>query len=83
MVLGMKIAVKLFGDLKRKISDYRPDTGLEIDIPEGSKVDDLLALLGISIPPVVTVIRDGRVLPLEEKLTPNSLVNIFPVMYGG
>jgi len=79
----MKITVKLFGELKRKIPDYRPDKGLEMDIPEGSKVADLLALLGIPTSPGATVIMEGRVLPLEEKLINGSLINFFHVMYGG
>jgi sulfur carrier protein ThiS len=79
----MKITVKLFGELKRKIPDYRPDRGLEMDIPEGSKVADLLALLGIPTSPGATVIMEGRVLPLEEKLINGSLINLFHVMYGG
>jgi sulfur carrier protein ThiS len=79
----MKITVKLFGELKRKIPDYRPDKGLEMDIPEGSKVAGLLALLGIPTSPGATVIMEGRVLPLEERLSHGSLVNIFHVMYGG
>ena len=79
----MKITVKLFGELKRKIPDYSPDNGLEMDIPEGSKVADLLALLGISSSPGATVIMEGRVLPLEEKLINGSLINLFHVMYGG
>jgi sulfur carrier protein ThiS len=79
----MKITVKLFGELKRKIPDYRPDKGLEMDIPEGSKVADLLALLSIPTSPGATVIMEGRVLPLEEKLVNGSLINLFHVMYGG
>ena len=79
----MKITIKLFGDLKRKIPDYRPDKGLEMDIPKGSKVADLLALLGIPTSPGATVIMEGRVFPLEEKLINGSLINLFHVMYGG
>lgn len=79
----MKITLKLFGELKRKIPDYSPENGLEMDIPEGSKVADLLSLLGIPASPGATVIREGRVLPLEEKLINGSLINLFHVMYGG
>jgi sulfur carrier protein ThiS len=79
----MKIKVKLYGELKRKVPDYKTDKGLEMEIPEGSKVTDLLALLGISASPDPTAIMDGHVLPLEEKLSDGSLVNIFHVMFGG
>jgi sulfur carrier protein ThiS len=79
----MNVTVKLFGDLKRKIPDYKPEKGLEMEIPEGSKVADLLALLRIPTSPGATVIMEGRVLPLEERLSQGSLINLFHVMYGG
>jgi sulfur carrier protein ThiS len=79
----MKITVKLFGDLKRRFPEYHPDQGLDVEIPEESKVADLLALLGIPTSPGATVIMEGRVLPLEEKLINGSLINFFHVMYGG
>jgi sulfur carrier protein ThiS len=79
----MKIKVKLFGELRKRIPAYKPNKGLEMDVPEGSKVADLLAILGIPKSPGATVIMGGRILPLEEKLINGSLVNIFHVMYGG
>jgi sulfur carrier protein ThiS len=79
----MNVTVKLFGDLKRRFPEYQPDQGLGVEITEGSKVADLLALLGIRTSPGATVIMEGRVLPLEERLINGSLVNIFHVMYGG
>ena len=44
----MKIRVKLFGTLKGNVSDYDPEHGLEVEIPDGAKVADLLSHLGIS-----------------------------------
>jgi sulfur carrier protein ThiS len=79
----MKIKVKLFGELRKKIPAYQHDKGLELEIPEGSKVADLMALLNISNPQTTTAIMDGRVLALEERLSQNSLINIFHVMFGG
>jgi sulfur carrier protein ThiS len=79
----MKIKVKLFGELRKKISAYQQDKGLELTIPEGSKVADLMALLKISNTQTITAIMEGRVLSLEEKLSHDSLINIFHVMYGG
>jgi sulfur carrier protein ThiS len=79
----MKITVKLFGELRRNISAYQHDKGLELTIPDGSKVADLVALLKISNTQTITAIMEGRVLPLEERLSHGSLVNIFHVMYGG
>jgi sulfur carrier protein ThiS len=79
----MKIRIKLFGELKRRTSGYQTDKGLEMEIPEGSDVSDLLTLLGISAPPGAAVIMDGRVLSPTEKLLDGSTLNLFRVMYGG
>ena len=73
----------MFGELRKKIPAYKPNKGLEMEIPEESKVADLLALLRIPTSPGATVIMEGRVLPLEEKLVNGSLINLFHVMYGG
>jgi sulfur carrier protein ThiS len=81
--VGMKITVKLFGDLKRSFPEYNPDQGLELEIAAGAKVADLLTQLGIMKFPTATVIMNGRVLSLEEELSGGSLINIFHVMYGG
>jgi sulfur carrier protein ThiS len=79
----MKIKVKLFGELRKKIPAYQHDKGLELEIPEGSKVADLMTLLKISNTQTTTVIMDGHVLALEERIPQGSLVNIFHVMFGG
>jgi sulfur carrier protein ThiS len=79
----MKITVKLFGELRRNIPAYQHDKGMELEIPEGSKVADLMALLKISNTRTITAIMEGRVLAFEEGLSPGSLINIFHVMYGG
>ncbi len=79
----MKITVKLFGELRRNIPAYQHDKGMELEIPEGSKVADLMALLKISNTRTITAIMEGRILALEEKLSAGALINVFHVMYGG
>ena len=79
----MKITVKLFGTLIQNFPDYSPDQGLEVEIPEGSKVADLLALLKISDSKGGTVVRDGLLLSRDEILTDGSLIQIFQALFGG
>ena len=79
----MMITVKLFGDLKRHFPEYDPERGLDVDVPDGVTVADLLTLLRITTSPGVTVIREGLVLRPGEALFPGLPVNILPVMYGG
>ena len=39
----MKIRVILFGTLRKSFSDHDPLLGMEVEIPEGSTVGDLIA----------------------------------------
>jgi sulfur carrier protein ThiS len=79
----MIITVKLFGTLSQNFPDYSPGQGLEVEMPEGSKVADLFVLLKISDPKVGTVVRDGLFLSKEETLTDGSLIQIFQALFGG
>jgi sulfur carrier protein ThiS len=79
----MKVTVKLFGTLGDLFSDYDFEKGLEVDLPEGSKVADLLALLSISDDQGGTVLMDNRILLKDEPLPPGSQVLIFQALNGG
>jgi sulfur carrier protein ThiS len=79
----MKITIKLFGTLIEKFPDYLPDQGLEVDLPKGSKVADLLAFLDISEDQGGAVLMDSRFLPKDETLTPGAQVLIFQALNGG
>lgn len=79
----MKIKVKLFGQLRKQVPAYQHDQGLELELPEGAKAGDLLALLNITDPKTTTTIVSGRVMAWEEKLPRDEVVNLFYVMFGG
>ena len=79
----MKIRVLIFGTLKRYIPNYDPKQGFEIEMPDGSRVQDLLAHLGIpkSEIPVITI--DYRMAGLEDKLVDKSQVSLIQMAHGG
>jgi sulfur carrier protein ThiS len=79
----MNINVKLFGTLSELFPDYDFDHGLEVKLPKGSKVTDLLAFLNISEEQGGTVLMDNRFLPKDERLIPGSQVLIFQALNGG
>ncbi len=79
----MKVTVKLFGTLSDLFPDYDFEQGLEVDLLEGSKVADLLALLNISDDQGGTVLMDSRILSKGEPLVPGSQVLIFQALNGG
>jgi sulfur carrier protein ThiS len=44
----MRIRVRLYGTLSQDIPDYHHAEGIEVEIPDGATVKDLLARLEIS-----------------------------------
>ena len=79
----MKIRVKLFGTLKRNVSDYDPEHGLEVEIPDGAKVEDLLSHLKISKRNTPVVTLNHRIVKTEEKLIDGSEVSLIQQVSGG
>ena len=79
----MKISVKLFGTLSDFFPGYDFEKGLEVDLPEGAKVSDLLKVLDISDNQGATVLMDSRLLSREERLVSGSFVLIFQALDGG
>ncbi len=79
----MKVRVRLFGTLRRYVSDYDPEHGHEIEIPDGAKVEDLIAHLEISESnaPVVTV--NSRISKIDDELIDGSEVNLIQLVFGG
>jgi sulfur carrier protein ThiS len=82
-IFQMRIAVKLFGTLSDLFPDYDFEKGLELHLPEGSKVADLLSHLKISDEQGGTILMDSRVLGQDEPLTPGSQVLVFQALNGG
>jgi sulfur carrier protein ThiS len=79
----MKVKVRLFGTLSQKIPDYRPSQGIEIEIPDGATVKDLLAHLEISEERGAAVIANGRVLDVDDQMEDGSSLDIFQSISGG
>ncbi len=79
----MKIRVKLFGTLKGNVSDYDPVRGLEVEIPDGAKVEDLLSHLEISKRNMPVVTLNHRIVKTEDKLIDGSEVSLIQQVSGG
>jgi sulfur carrier protein ThiS len=79
----VKIRVRLFGTLNRHISGYDPVHGLEVEIPDGAKVIDLLSRLEIpqKDTPIVTV--NHCIVKTDEELIDGSEVNLIQQVSGG
>ncbi|MCU0578815.1 MAG: MoaD/ThiS family protein [Desulfobacterota bacterium] len=79
----MKVTVKTYGTLKPPSAADPTLPANEMEMPEGTRVADLLTRLGITPGQGGTVVMNGRLLPREEELIDGALIQVFPVMHGG
>jgi sulfur carrier protein ThiS len=81
--MRMKIRVKLFGVLPQRYPDYDSSQGLEVEIPEGARVKDLLTRLEISASDGGLVAIDNLVVQHDHELEAGVSVRIFQRAFGG
>ena len=79
----MKMRVKLYGALSQRFPGYRHSQGIEVEIPDGATVKDLLAFLEISESQGAAVIIEGRVLKADDEMPRGVPVNVLQVVQGG
>ena len=79
----MRVRVKLFGTLKQSVSDYDPEQGLEIEISDGAKVQDLLAHLEILKSNAPIVFINNQIAKIDDELIDGSWVNLIQRAFGG
>ena len=79
----MKVWVKLYGTLSQQFPGYQPSQGIDVEIPNGATVKDLLALLEISESQGAVVVAEGRVLKADDKIQRGVPVIILQAIRGG
>jgi sulfur carrier protein ThiS len=79
----MRITAKLYGTLSKQFPDYRHSEGIEVEIPDGATVKDLLVLLEISESKKAVVAMEGRILKGDDTIRHGVPVQIFNAIHGG
>lgn len=79
----MGVRVKLFGLLPGRFPGYDSEQGLEIELPKGGRVNDLLIHLEISQVRKVVVTMGGLALKRDSELKDGSIVYVFQGIAGG
>jgi sulfur carrier protein ThiS len=79
----MKVTVKLYGTYSQRFPSYRHSQGMEVEIPDGATVNDLLAHLEISESQGAVVIMEGRVLKADDKMRCGVQINVLQAIHGG
>ena len=79
----MKLKIKLHGTLCRRFPNYEPGQSMEVEVPEGGTVKDLLAILNIPEKMRPVVVLEGRVLSRDDSMRGGSCVLVFEPIHGG
>ena len=79
----MRVEVRLFATLASFLPADGRDGAAELEIPEGSTVDDVTHRLGIPPDLARVVLVNGRDLGADAPLAPRDVVTIFPPLAGG
>ncbi len=79
----MKVKVQLFGVLGRKLPQYSAAEGVEIELPDESRVRDLLEYMKIPNAWTPAVAMDSRLLRQEDGLRDGADIRIFQSVHGG
>ena len=77
------MTVKLYGTLGMDIVNSNPTKGIEVDLPNGSTISNLLARINIEDPEGVMVIKDQQIADPGALLVPGTIVKIFRMIAGG
>lgn len=79
----MNVRVKLFSVLRDYVPGYDPQEGVEVELPRGATVADLLSNLGIPAAKAPVVSCNGRILKPADVLIEDSILHIFQPVAGG
>lgn len=79
----MKLNVKLYGTLGRSFDEYDHSSGLEVSVPDGASIDDLLDHLRLAPERLGMIYMDGRRLDKGSLLEDGARVKIMQPIAGG
>ena len=79
----MRVRVKLFGLALRMYPDIDPENGMEVEMPEGAILLDLIRHLKITNRSGIFLSVDGKIGRWDTKLEEGARVEIRIIMTGG
>jgi molybdopterin converting factor small subunit len=77
----MKIKIRLFSTLKRYLPEGKD--GSEREIPERSRVGEVMTGLGIPKATMAVILVNGRLADGDKELSPGDELVLFPPVEGG
>jgi len=79
----MTMKIILSSTLRRYVTDYDPEEGLDVTLDEGHSVAELCRLMGIPTKEIKVVMINGRNGSLDHILRGDERIGLFPAVGGG
>ena len=79
----MKVKVSLYGTLSQRVPGYKHSQGIEVELPDGATVNDLLGVLKISESQRAFVAIDGRIQKANDRIPSGARAQVFQPVHGG
>jgi sulfur-carrier protein len=79
----MQITVKLFSTLREYCPSYDPEHGVQLQLPAGACLRDLITQLQIPAAKAPVATCAGRIVRADDLLEEGSLVHLFQPVAGG
>lgn len=81
--MPLKLNVRLYGTLSRSFDEYDHMSGLDVVLPEGTSIHDLLIHLDLLARRLGMVLMDGRPAQKDTRLKDEAKIKIFQPIAGG
>lgn len=79
----MRVQVKLFATLRRYVAGAESGNAIEIELPEGARIRDVIVALALPSDQVKVSFVNGRARGDDWRLEPGDELGIFPPIGGG
>lgn len=79
----MRVRVRLFGTLSHYYPENYPPPGLDVEIPDGSTVADLVEAIQMPREHVAIVSINGRIAKANDPVPNNAEAKFFQPLHGG
>jgi len=83
MRVAMKVSVRLLATLQSKLPEDATGTTCEIEVPPGSRVEDVLGRFGIVDDHSNVILVNGHSPAPHQELREGDVVCAFPAIAGG
>jgi sulfur carrier protein ThiS len=81
--MKMKIKIKAFGEARKHIPGYEPESGIELESFSGLIIKDLLLHLNIPMDKGIAVSMDGRIVGPDIEIPDNATIVLLNPLAGG